>query len=134
MTPWNQRNQTSVSLVSKQKSIKPEKDGSEEKSKKTRFPSVFPQRRPSRIDASSRKWMVNLMNVYISGSQTFWLKGPPLPNTIIWRLLILVISALIDNTDSFQCWYIKLINHKYFCYSRNTIYTNSVHLENYKWT
>uniref|UniRef100_A0A671NV56 Rho guanine nucleotide exchange factor 12-like n=1 Tax=Sinocyclocheilus anshuiensis TaxID=1608454 RepID=A0A671NV56_9TELE len=35
------------------KSIKPEKDGSEEKSKKTRFSSVFPQRRPSRIDASS---------------------------------------------------------------------------------
>ncbi|XP_048045505.1 rho guanine nucleotide exchange factor 12 isoform X2 [Megalobrama amblycephala] len=35
------------------KSIKPEKDGSEEKSKKTRFPSVFPQRRPSRIDPSS---------------------------------------------------------------------------------
>uniref|UniRef100_A0A673IN15 Rho guanine nucleotide exchange factor 12-like n=1 Tax=Sinocyclocheilus rhinocerous TaxID=307959 RepID=A0A673IN15_9TELE len=33
------------------KSIKPEKDGSEEKSKKTRFSSVFPQRRPSRIDA-----------------------------------------------------------------------------------
>uniref|UniRef100_A0A673IJV1 Rho guanine nucleotide exchange factor 12-like n=1 Tax=Sinocyclocheilus rhinocerous TaxID=307959 RepID=A0A673IJV1_9TELE len=30
------------------------KDGSEEKSKKTRFSSVFPQRRPSRIDASSR--------------------------------------------------------------------------------
>uniref|UniRef100_A0A673IN31 Rho guanine nucleotide exchange factor 12-like n=1 Tax=Sinocyclocheilus rhinocerous TaxID=307959 RepID=A0A673IN31_9TELE len=39
------------------KSIKPEKDGSEEKSKKTRFSSVFPQRRPSRIDASSRKLM-----------------------------------------------------------------------------
>uniref|UniRef100_A0A8C1ZLF8 Rho guanine nucleotide exchange factor (GEF) 12b n=1 Tax=Cyprinus carpio TaxID=7962 RepID=A0A8C1ZLF8_CYPCA len=35
------------------KSIKPEKDGSEEKSKKTRFPSVFPQRRPSRIDTSA---------------------------------------------------------------------------------
>ncbi|XP_042612902.1 rho guanine nucleotide exchange factor 12 isoform X4 [Cyprinus carpio] len=37
----------------KMKGIKPEKDGSEEKSKKTRFPSVFPQRRPSRIDPSS---------------------------------------------------------------------------------
>uniref|UniRef100_A0A672QXU2 Rho guanine nucleotide exchange factor 12-like n=1 Tax=Sinocyclocheilus grahami TaxID=75366 RepID=A0A672QXU2_SINGR len=37
------------------KSIKPEKDGSEEKSKKTRFPSVFPQRRPSRIDTSASK-------------------------------------------------------------------------------
>ncbi|XP_051953617.1 rho guanine nucleotide exchange factor 12 isoform X3 [Xyrauchen texanus] len=35
------------------KSIKPEKDGSEEKSKKPRFSSVFPPRRPSRIDASS---------------------------------------------------------------------------------
>ncbi|TRY92099.1 hypothetical protein DNTS_022021, partial [Danionella cerebrum] len=35
------------------KSIKPEKDGSEEKAKKTRFPIVFPQRRPSKIDASS---------------------------------------------------------------------------------
>uniref|UniRef100_A0A673FT54 Rho guanine nucleotide exchange factor 12-like n=1 Tax=Sinocyclocheilus rhinocerous TaxID=307959 RepID=A0A673FT54_9TELE len=37
------------------KSIKPEKDGSEEKSKKTRFPNVFPQRRPSRIDTSPRQ-------------------------------------------------------------------------------
>uniref|UniRef100_A0A671P3E7 Rho guanine nucleotide exchange factor 12-like n=1 Tax=Sinocyclocheilus anshuiensis TaxID=1608454 RepID=A0A671P3E7_9TELE len=44
------------------KSIKPEKDGSEEKSKKTRFSSVFPQRRPSRIDASSRKLMVHFTN------------------------------------------------------------------------
>ncbi|KAL0192553.1 hypothetical protein M9458_010849, partial [Cirrhinus mrigala] len=34
------------------KTIKLEKDGSEEKSKK-RFPSVFPQRRPSRNDASA---------------------------------------------------------------------------------
>uniref|UniRef100_A0A8C2GK77 Rho guanine nucleotide exchange factor (GEF) 12a n=1 Tax=Cyprinus carpio TaxID=7962 RepID=A0A8C2GK77_CYPCA len=38
------------------------KDGSEEKSKKTRFPSVFPQRRPSRIDPSSRKLMVHFTN------------------------------------------------------------------------
>uniref|UniRef100_A0A673IR02 Rho guanine nucleotide exchange factor 12-like n=1 Tax=Sinocyclocheilus rhinocerous TaxID=307959 RepID=A0A673IR02_9TELE len=45
------------------KSIKPEKDGSEEKSKKTRFSSVFPQRRPSRIDASSRKLMVHFTNI-----------------------------------------------------------------------
>ncbi|XP_039518407.1 rho guanine nucleotide exchange factor 12 isoform X4 [Pimephales promelas] len=37
------------------KSIKPEKDGSEEKSKKTRFPNVFPQRRPSRVDPSLRQ-------------------------------------------------------------------------------
>ncbi|XP_051552026.1 rho guanine nucleotide exchange factor 12-like isoform X1 [Myxocyprinus asiaticus] len=35
------------------KSIKPEKDGSEEKSKKPRFSGVFPPRRPSGINASS---------------------------------------------------------------------------------
>ncbi|XP_056314531.1 rho guanine nucleotide exchange factor 12 isoform X2 [Danio aesculapii] len=35
------------------KSMKPEKDGSEEKAKKTIFSNVFPQRRPSKIDASS---------------------------------------------------------------------------------
>uniref|UniRef100_A0A671NWX3 Rho guanine nucleotide exchange factor 12-like n=1 Tax=Sinocyclocheilus anshuiensis TaxID=1608454 RepID=A0A671NWX3_9TELE len=50
------------------KSIKPEKDGSEEKSKKTRFSSVFPQRRPSRIDASSRKLMVHFTNKQADGS------------------------------------------------------------------
>ncbi|XP_009300161.2 rho guanine nucleotide exchange factor 12 isoform X2 [Danio rerio] len=36
------------------KSMKPEKDGIEEKAKKTRFPNVFPQRRPSKIDALSQ--------------------------------------------------------------------------------
>uniref|UniRef100_A0A671NWB9 Rho guanine nucleotide exchange factor 12-like n=1 Tax=Sinocyclocheilus anshuiensis TaxID=1608454 RepID=A0A671NWB9_9TELE len=44
------------------------KDGSEEKSKKTRFSSVFPQRRPSRIDASSRKLMVHFTNKQADGS------------------------------------------------------------------
>uniref|UniRef100_A0A8C2IHT8 Rho guanine nucleotide exchange factor (GEF) 12b n=1 Tax=Cyprinus carpio TaxID=7962 RepID=A0A8C2IHT8_CYPCA len=46
------------------KSIKPEKDGSEEKSKKTRFPSVFPQRRPSRIDTSASKLIHFINNIH----------------------------------------------------------------------
>uniref|UniRef100_A0A9J8DJ19 Rho guanine nucleotide exchange factor (GEF) 12b n=1 Tax=Cyprinus carpio carpio TaxID=630221 RepID=A0A9J8DJ19_CYPCA len=56
------KHKPNVSVLPKQKGIKPEKDGSEEKSKKTRFPSVFPQRRPSRIDPSSRKLMVHFTN------------------------------------------------------------------------
>ncbi|XDV19902.1 hypothetical protein PO909_025298 [Leuciscus waleckii] len=52
------------------KSIKPEKDGSEEKSKKTRFPNVFPQRRPSRIDASSRQRLTKPQLPLGTGEQT----------------------------------------------------------------